>query len=428
MIGVSNAGYKAHQMNAVLNVKTAEKRLQFGIKKCKSMLISKNPENALNSNLMVDKWDVKHVYNPDTDSYEICETYQGLVPIDKTDKQKYLGFVLSSKGDNMVNITEMKNKSIWVIRKIFLRLDGLHLKKYYFECGILFLHVMLRSTILYGCESYYNLKEAEVRQLEMIEEGFLRKLFKTSRGCPLAQLYLESGLIPARFQIKHTKLLFLKYILNEKPDSLLHRFLNIQIENPTKGDWATSCWKDLKELKIELSIEEIKQISSSSFVKILKHSIKNSAFEYLIGKRGSKGHEISYSELKMSEYLMPNVQNVTIEQKRNIFEIINRMAKIPANFPNKQKNKKYFCPCEQIENMEQIYNCKYWNIEEATTEYGKIFGDDIDEQIKVNKRFQHNLEKREEFINEEKEGEVKSHVILSVDPLSSLFEHSIGNK
>ena len=77
------------------------------------------------------------------------------------------------------------------------------------------------------------------------------------------------------------------------------------------------------------------------------------------------------------------------------------MAKIPANFPNKQKNKKYFCPCEQIENMEHIYNCKYWNIEEATTEYGKIFEDDIDEQIKVNKRFQHNLEKREEFINEE---------------------------
>ena len=71
MIGVSNAGYKAQQMNAVLNVKTAEKRLQFGIKKCKSMLISKNPENVLNSNLMVDKWDVKHVYNPDTNSYDI---------------------------------------------------------------------------------------------------------------------------------------------------------------------------------------------------------------------------------------------------------------------------------------------------------------------------------------------------------------------
>ena len=74
MIGVSNASFKAHQMNTVLNVKTADKRLQFGIKKYKSMLVSKNPENVLNSNLMVDEWDVKHVYNPDTDNYDICET------------------------------------------------------------------------------------------------------------------------------------------------------------------------------------------------------------------------------------------------------------------------------------------------------------------------------------------------------------------
>ena len=67
---------------------------------------------------------------------------------------------------------------------------------------------MLRSTILYGCESYYNLKETEVRQLEMIEEGFLRKLFKISGGCPLSQLYIESGLIPDKNPVPE---IFLKY-------------------------------------------------------------------------------------------------------------------------------------------------------------------------------------------------------------------------
>jgi hypothetical protein len=89
-------------------------------------------------------------------------------------------------------------------------------------------------------------------------------------------------------------------------------------------------------------------------------------------------------------------------------------------------NRNHCCPCEQIGDMKHIYNCKYWNYEEATTEYDKIFGDDIDEQIKVNKRFLYNFEKREEFSNEEKVA--KSHVIFSVDPLSSLFENSIGNK
>ena len=131
-----------------LQLKTAEKRLQFGITKCKSMLISKNPYNILDSNLMVDKWDVQHVDNPATGDSDIQETYSGQVPIDKTDKQKYLGFMISSKGDNMVNIKGMKTKSIWVIRKIFTKLDSLNLKKYYFECGILFLNTILRSSIL----------------------------------------------------------------------------------------------------------------------------------------------------------------------------------------------------------------------------------------------------------------------------------------
>jgi hypothetical protein len=33
MIGVTTAGYKAQQMNAVISAKTAEKRLQFGVSK-----------------------------------------------------------------------------------------------------------------------------------------------------------------------------------------------------------------------------------------------------------------------------------------------------------------------------------------------------------------------------------------------------------
>ena len=79
------------------------------------------------------------------------------------------------------------------MRNLFAKLESLHLKKYYFQGAIIFLNVILRSSILYACETFYNLKETEIRQLERIEEGFLRKLFQTSTGCSLAQLYLESG-------------------------------------------------------------------------------------------------------------------------------------------------------------------------------------------------------------------------------------------
>ena len=130
LIGITNAGFKAQQMNAIINSKTAEKRLQFGVAKCKSMLISKRPDIVLNSQLAVDSWSSEHIANMNTDETELVEKYEGKIKIGRTENQKYLGFLLSSKGDNMKNITNIKNKSIGITRKLFTKLESLKLKKY----------------------------------------------------------------------------------------------------------------------------------------------------------------------------------------------------------------------------------------------------------------------------------------------------------
>ena len=115
----------------------------------------------------------------------------GKVEMEQCNEQKYLGFVISNSDNNMANIKNVKNKSFGTIRTILEKLKALNLRKYYFECGILFLNLMLRSSILYGSESYYNLKENELRTLERIEESYMRQLVGTTKGCPINQLYLE---------------------------------------------------------------------------------------------------------------------------------------------------------------------------------------------------------------------------------------------
>ena len=230
------------------------------------MIVTKNTkQSVINSLLLLDKWKTTHEDNKFSGESELVETYEGLIAIDETTKQKYLGFIISSKGNNMENIREMKNKSIWIIRKTFKKLNGLHLQKYYFESAMIFLNVMLRSSILYASETYYNLKETELRQLERIEEGFLRKMFGTTKGCPIVQLYLESGHIPARSSIMKIRLSFLKCILNENPESMIYKFLKLQYQNPTKGDWASNCTTDLKLLEIDLSLEKIKNMPKIKF-------------------------------------------------------------------------------------------------------------------------------------------------------------------
>ena len=82
-----------------------------------------------------------------------------------------------------------------------------NLGTYTIECAFIYMESLLRGSILYAAEAYYNLSEIELRKLERIEEDCLRQLLKTGRNCPIAILYLDCGWTPGRFQIQQMKLI-----------------------------------------------------------------------------------------------------------------------------------------------------------------------------------------------------------------------------
>ena len=89
-IGITKAGHKALMLNSFLNVKTAEKYLQFGAKKCKSMLVGKDTGNIYNDKLVVDNWSKEYVENRNSGEIELVENYQGKLEIENVTEQKYL--------------------------------------------------------------------------------------------------------------------------------------------------------------------------------------------------------------------------------------------------------------------------------------------------------------------------------------------------
>ena len=125
------------------------------------------------------------------------------------------------------------------------------------------------------------------------------------------------------------RLFFLKYILNQESDSLVYKFLQLQIQKPVKFDWASTCLLDLKKLKISISFEDIKEMPKNKFKKIIREKCQELGFEYLSKKRGSKGREIDYKKIEIAEYLLPN-DEIDIDEQRTIFAIRN---KITRNFP-----------------------------------------------------------------------------------------------
>ena len=62
LIGVTEAGYKAHHINSYLNVKTTDKFLQFGPAKCKTMIVGsiKKTHEFHHSQLEVDSLRIEH--------------------------------------------------------------------------------------------------------------------------------------------------------------------------------------------------------------------------------------------------------------------------------------------------------------------------------------------------------------------------------
>ena len=81
--GVSEAGFKAQIMNTILNLKSAEKGLQFGTQKCKMMIVGKNKENIRNDKIHVDKWMEEYIENKETGEIDLKEKYTGKVAIEE---------------------------------------------------------------------------------------------------------------------------------------------------------------------------------------------------------------------------------------------------------------------------------------------------------------------------------------------------------
>ena len=117
---------------------------------------------------------------------------------------KWFVFILSEDGKNNKNIESLRNKSLGTRKQIFNMVKGLG--SYTFECALIYMNSLIRRSILYACESYYNLTEHEIRSIESIEEHFLIQLFDTGSKCPRHMLWLESGQIPTRHIIQLQRL------------------------------------------------------------------------------------------------------------------------------------------------------------------------------------------------------------------------------
>ena len=88
----------------------------------------------------------------------------------------------------MSNIIRRRNNSIGTEKQILKMIKGLG--PYTFEGAFIYIQSLIRTSLLYGSETMYNITEKELRAIESIEESAIQKALKTKRSCPKHILHL----------------------------------------------------------------------------------------------------------------------------------------------------------------------------------------------------------------------------------------------
>ena len=258
-------------------------------------------------------------------------------------------------------------------------------------------------------EVWYDVTESDMRKLEQTDELLLRKIFDCSSQVTCEILYLELGLLPARYIIKLRRMIYFQHILKQRrKNTLLYQFLIAQIEEPKKNDWVSCIRKDMVELEIQMNSDEIEEMNIEKFKNMCKEKVVKKAYKYLENKKFSheKVRHIQYKNLDLAEYLKANESHFSVKERQFLFKC--RVNDIDAKANRSWKYPDTYCiACNDqttIETGRHILECevliKKNDILSYIPAYNELFSEDIEEQIYASRMINENMKIRKEYMPE----------------------------
>ena len=278
---------------------------------------------------------------------------------------------------------------------------------YFFEVALILRNSIFLNGFLTNLEASYGLTDAEIEQLEKIDESLLRAILECPFSVPKDILYLELGVTPIRHIVMSRRLSFYHDILKQPSDSLLFRFYKTQSSKPIKNDWCLTVQSNLKTLDINISESELKMMSKYAFKMIVKKAIKNEALLYLnrMKMSHSKVLHIQYDHLKMQNHFYQN--QMSVQLSKFTFLCRSRMLNVGANF--KAGNARPICPlCKaDYDSQNHLLVCPKLNdknaISQSIPSYDDLFCENLRKKIAVVRILFEKFQIRKKLINEGKQ-------------------------
>ena len=408
VLAVSRCGSDSVAMNAFLNQKTNIKRLQYSTDKCHQLHVGKNKD--LCPDLYIDEWKLKKKDEMKTGINNLEDVLDEPHKIENISDDKYLGDILSIDGRNTKNIAAKVSKAIGIIKKVRDILDIMCLGPFYFEVAVVLRNSLLLNGIMTNLEASYGLSEAEVTQLEHMDESLLRTILECPMSVPKEMLYLELGVTPIRYILMSRRLMFYQYITKQPAGSLIRRFYETQSSNPVKNDWSISVKSNLNTLKVRLSESEIRKMSKLVFRNHINKAIRQESFNYLqqLKSHHSKVLHIQYGRLEMQNYFLP--QKMPTMLAKFSFQCRTRMVQVGANF--KAGNAFPVCPLCKVEYDSQKHLMDCPKLAESNAlckdlpKYDQLFSNDVRKMMAVANILQTKFKRRQKLLLKQEKAKI----------------------
>ena len=121
---------------------------------------------------------------------------------------------------------------------------------------------------------------------------------------------------------------------------MIYTVFESQRKSTSSKDWVTTILKDIKELNLDIEIEEIRKMRKDSIVNTVKRKVQHKTLKDLEGlkEKHSKTKHLKHPVLKMQDYLKPGNMKSTKDECQLIFKLRSRVTALKMNQRNSHES------------------------------------------------------------------------------------------
>ena len=117
---------------------------------------------------------------------------------------RYLGDTFNSKGDNVALCKHRVDKSVGSTIEIISLCKEVNFGKHQIYSMITMYQSVFLPRLIYNCESWSNLTQKDISNLQDAQLKFLRGVMEVPKSTPIAALFLEFGILAIQYEIEET--------------------------------------------------------------------------------------------------------------------------------------------------------------------------------------------------------------------------------